>query len=147
MGKKDKKETIYVTLAFAVLLVIVYITITPSGEDGKNRRECPYEVQGSDNPSFLIKYIDSPYCIWCWFEEPILKKLVAEKPDTVRIEKYDIRHCGEEIGRYGFSGTPSFVFGVEGGAKEFTHSGFISKEDMWGAVCSATGDCTMEGKA
>ena len=144
MEKSERRETIYAILSFIVLILIVYLTIgsAEGEEDTKNRRECPYEVHGNPNATFTIKYIDSPYCIWCWFEEPILQGLLDEKGDSFKLEKYDIRYCNEVVQKHRFSGTPSFVFSQDG--KEYAHTGYLEEEALVSVICSATGDCYAE---
>jgi len=117
-------------------------SIPVSEARGTDRADyCPYEVEGNLNATLVIKYVDSAYCIWCWLEEPILKKAVAEKGDLFMLEKYDIKYCSEIVNRYGFSGTPSFVFGLNEGSKEFTHWGFLSEEKLNEVICGLSEGC------
>jgi len=117
-------------------------SIPVSSESRKtDRMNCPYGIEGNLNTTLVIKYIDSPYCVWCWFEEPILKKVVEEKGDLFMLERYDIRYCSEIVNRYGFSGTPSFVFGLNDGSKEFTHWGFLSEEKLNEVICGLSEGC------
>ena len=136
---KQYNEKLKIALYIIGIFFVFYLFLqfTSAGE----RKKCPYKIQGNLNADFVIKYIDSPYCIWCWFEEPILKKMVETKGDSFKLEKYDIRYCTEIVRRYGFSGAPSFVFSIENGTKEFSHMGFIGKEDFYDIICEATGDC------
>lgn len=137
---KHKEENWFrIILALGVVLIILFYftNIYTSG----NRKECPYSVQGNPEADFVIKYIDSPYCTWCWFQEPILKKAVKEKGDSFKLEKYDIRYCSEIVNQYRFSGTPSFVFVTEEDKKEFSSTGFIPEKNFFGLICEVTGDC------
>ncbi len=149
MVKKKKGDTIQFILLVAVLLVLFYLTtrylsMSPEYEDGPEREVCPYKTEGNPNASFVIKYIDSPFCFWCMLEEGVLKKVVAKKGNSFRLERYDIRHCKDVVDKYGFSGTPAFVFSMENGTKEYTQSGFIKEDMFYLVICKATKDCYMD---
>ncbi len=116
-------------------------SIRTQSTEETSRINCPYGVEGNPNADLVIKYIDSPYCIWCWFEEPILKKAVAEKGDLFMLERYDIRYCNDIVRKYEFSGTPSFVFSLRGGSKEFTHWGFLPEEKLNDVICGLSEGC------
>lgn len=150
MVKKKKKnnELLYAALTWIAVIVVVLFSIKFVSSsfrgilmESSGRGGCPYKVEGNVNASFTIKYIDSPYCFWCWLEEPILERLVAAKGNSFKLEKYDIRYCDDIVDKYRFSGTPSFVFGLEGEEKEYSHSGFIPEDDLNEIICKATGDC------
>ncbi len=134
-----KKERLYVIASLIVIIAILYMSFDFG--NSSDRKTCPYKVLGNPEADFVIKYIDSPYCVWCWLQEPILKKAVREKGDSLRLEKYDIRYCTEIVKKYQFSGTPSFVFSLTSEEKEYSHMGFIAEEDFNKIICGATGDC------
>ncbi len=139
-----KKETLKAVISLAVLIILSYLIIKVSSiQIGSQtyRKNCPYGTEGNLNADLVIKYIDSPYCIWCWLEKPILKKAVAEKGEMFMLEKYDIRYCDEIVNKYGFSGTPSFVFSLNDGSKEFTHYGFLSEEQFNKVICDLSKGC------
>lgn len=146
MTKKDSTQKFLAVIAIIALLALTYVFVKFGGgegnEGGIDRTQCPYSTEGNENASFVIKYIDSPYCVWCWFENSVLKEAIATKGDRFKLEKYDIRFCNDDIAKYGFSGTPSFVFGIDG--KEFTHSGYIDEVNFFNVICKATGDCDIE---
>lgn len=150
MVKKKKKEsTIHFILLIAAMIaslyiIINYVSLSPEYEDGPGRKVCPYKTEGNANASLVIKYIDSPYCFWCMIEDGVLKKVLAKKGDSFRLERYDIRYCKDIVNMYEFSGTPSFVFSMENGTKEYTQSGFIREDVFYMVICKATGDCYIE---
>lgn len=140
--KRMKKDTIYSIIAWCLIIVIFYLLVFGIPLKEKfNRKECPYKTEGNSQADFVIKYVDSPYCSWCWLEEFTLKKLVKKKGDSFYLERYDIRYCTEIVRKHRFSGTPAFVFSVENGTKEYAHSGYIKKDDFFNIICEATGDC------
>ena len=136
---KDKKKRIYFIISLVIVLSVLYL-FSNLAQD-KDRKNCPYKTEGNLNADFVIKYVDSPYCIWCWLEEPVLKKMVETKGDLFKLEKYDIRYCTEIVSKYKISGTPSFVFSLENGTKEFPHMGFIGEVDFADIFCDVIGDC------
>jgi thiol-disulfide isomerase/thioredoxin len=142
MKKKSKLgEESKFRIFFALAIVLIILFITTNFSLGADRKTCPYEVEGNLDADLVIKYIDSPYCVYCWLEEPILNRLVETKGDSFRLERYDIRYCNEIVEKYRFSGTPSFVFSMEDGTKEFLHYGFIGEKDLSNVICEITGDC------
>lgn len=142
MKKKNKEIGYNIITWIIVIFFFSWIFTNPNlmGQ-GSNKNSCPYEVEGNNASDFVIKYVDSPYCFWCWLEEPILKKLVIEKGNSFRLERYDINKCTEIVKKYGFSGTPSFVFSLENETKEYTHFGFIDEDKFFKLICETTGDC------
>jgi len=143
---KKYKGILYPVITLIVLAGLLYIamnlnTVLFGVDKNADRAKCPYKIEGNLDANFVIKYIDSPYCIWCWFEEPVLKKLVKEKGNSFRLEKYDIDHCYDMIRQYRFSGTPSFVFSLKNETKEYTHMGYIGEDDFFNIICEAAGDC------
>ena len=140
--KKISRDTIYAVLTWSVIFIIFYLLVfgLPFSEKA-DRTKCPYKIEGNPKADFVIKYIDSPYCIWCWLQEPVLKKLVKTKGDSFRLERYDIKYCTDIVKKYRFSGTPSFVFSVENGTKEYTHWGYINKKDFFNIICETTRNC------
>ncbi len=133
------KEKIYGILALIGIIAISYLLITKEKID---RTKCPYKIEGNITANLTIKYIDSPYCMWCWIEEIVLEKLLDEKGGSFKLEKYDINYCKDITSKYKFSGTPSFVFSVNNEEKEFTHSGYIPEEKFNQMICEVTGNCT-----
>lgn len=144
-NKKNNWEKIYAIIAIIVVIVLLatiikFGTITGK-ENGIDRTKCPHGVEGNINATFVIKYVDSPYCVWCWFEEPVLKMAIETKGDLFKLERYDIRYCDDIVKKYSFSGTPSFVFSMDNGTKEYPHTGYINDESFLRIICGATGDC------
>jgi hypothetical protein len=146
VGKKKEKEALKAIISWAAIIIIFVLlfkacSIPASEYRQTDRMNCPYGIEGNPNADLVIKYIDSPYCIWCWFEEPILKKAVAEKGGLFMLERYDIRYCTDIVMKYRFSGTPSFVFSLKNDSKEFTHAGFIQEEELNRVICGMSGGC------
>jgi len=150
MVKKKKKEsTIHFILLITAMIALLYIIFTylpMSTEygDGIQRTVCPHKIEGNPNATLVIKYIDSPYCFWCMLEDKVLKKVVAKKGKSFKLERYDIRYCKDVVNKYGFSGTPAFVFSMENGTKEYTQAGFIKEDLFYQVICKATNDCYVE---
>ena len=61
--------------------------ITLRERDKSDRSKCPYKTEGNLTADLIIKYIDSPYCVWCWIEEPVLKKMIETKGDLFKDRK------------------------------------------------------------
>ena len=145
ISKKINKETVYAILAlvgiFAILYFFVNIRSPSLNKEKIDRTRCPYKIEGNPASNLTVKYIDSSYCIWCWFEEPVLKKLVAEKGNSFKLERYDINYCATLLMKYKFSGTPSFVFSLDDGSKEYAHTGFIPEENFNKMICEVTKNC------
>lgn len=136
-----KKDSFFALLAWAGIILIAYFLIQGSSGAGSSSEGCPDRIQGNVNASLKIKYFESPYCVYCWLEEPILESMLETRGHLFRLERYDVRYCHNETRKYGVSGTPSFVFGMKGDSKEYTHYGFIKKEDLERVICGATGGC------
>lgn len=138
------RKTIYVALGLLAVFLIFYVLFNPGvifGGGVGDRTICPYKVEGDLESDFVIKYIDSPYCVWCWFQEPILKKAIKTKGELFRLERYDIRYCDGIVDKYRIAGTPSFVFSIDGGVTEYSHMGYIEKELFFAIICDATRGC------
>lgn len=150
MTKKKKKEStlhfILLIIAMVALLYIIftYLPMSPEYGDGVQRTVCPYKTEGNPNATLVIKYIDSPYCFWCMLEDRVLKKVLEKKGNSFRLDRYDIRYCKDVVNKYGFSGTPAFVFSMENGTKEYTQSGFIKEGLFYQVICKATNDCYID---
>lgn len=135
-----KKDTFFSLITWVGIFIILYIVVgLKSGSVGN--KECPDRIQGNFNAPLLIKYFESPYCPYCWMEEPILKDLLNRRGDLFTLERYDVRYCHNETRKYRISGTPSFVFSLKNETKEYTHYGFIKKENLEKVICGATGGC------
>ena len=146
MDKKKKKKVIKSFISIAIMIVIILMllkfdSILDGLQTGPDRANCPYSIEGNQNAALTIKYVDSPYCLWCWLEEPVLKKAVETKGELFVLEKYDIRYCNDIVMKYEFSGTPSFVFSLRNSTKEFTHWGFLSEEKLDDVICGLSGGC------
>ena len=142
----EKKKYAYLILGIIVLAVILQLKsqitlILTAPEKQSYRATCPYKVEGNSNAAFVIKYVDSPYCVWCWLELVQLKQVLSTKGNSFKLESYDIRYCDKEIGKYKFSGTPSFVFSVDNATKEYTHFGYLEAKHLDKIICEMTGDC------
>ncbi len=143
---KKKEEIFKPIISWAVIITIFFLLFkacsTSALESEKmGRANCPYKVEGDQNANLVIKYVDSPYCFWCWLEEPILERAVATKGNLFRLERYDIRYCKDIVTEYGFSGTPSFVFSLRNDSKEFAHSGFMQEEELNRVICGLSRGC------
>lgn len=141
MTKRSNKDVIYAILSLGGIILLLFLMVNFNSFFGSHidRKKCPHKIEGNLNASFVIKYIDSPTCVWCWFEEPVLKKAVAEKGDLFRLERYDIRYCRELVRKYKLGGTPSFVFSYQ--TKEYTHWGYLNKGAFYNIICEVTGGC------
>jgi hypothetical protein len=131
-----KKQNILLLLVIIVGITLIYLFIFYSSK----RTVCPYNSEGNPNANLTIKYIDSPYCFWCWLQEPVLKELVETKGNSFLLEKYDIRYCNEIVNKFEFSGTPSFVFSFNETHK-YAHYGYINKDEFYNIICKTTGNC------
>ena len=138
MGKS--KTGIYIIIILAAI-VLIYMIQAVNPSEHIDRTKCPYEEEGNLSADFVIKYVDSPFCVWCWLEEPVLKKMVKTKGDSFKLERYDIRHCTSLVRKYGFSGTPSFVFGMRNSSKEYTRFGYLNENAFNIITCSVLGGC------
>jgi len=141
-----KRNEVFRTFAIVFGIIVVWylffkIISLNISEGDVNRMECPYKVEGNISSNLIVQYVDSPYCFWCWVEEPILKRMVAAKGNLFSLEKYDIRHCSDIVTKYGFSGTPSFVFALKNENKEFTRVGFIPEEGLNEMICRLSKGC------
>ena len=145
-----KKELIKLTINLVIIIIgfyVLYKVISmPIGfwSVKTNRINCPYGLEGNQSANLIVKYVDSPYCFWCWVEEPILKRAVATKGNLFMLERYDIRYCSDIVMKYGFSGTPSFVFALRNSSKEFAHMGFIPEETLNSVICDLSGGCDRQ---
>ena len=140
--KIKKKENRKALFAFISIIVILYIMISLSSDkDDFDRKICPFNVEGNNNSDFVIKYVDSPYCFWCMIEKPILKKMVKTKGHLFKLEHYDIRYRSDIVKKHKFSGTPSFVFSVDNGAKEYARMGYINEENLEKIICELSKGC------
>lgn len=141
--KKMNQKLLYALIVFILLLALSYfIPNFSTFGDTVDRTKCPYKTEGNSNADFTIKYVDSPYCFWCWLEEPILENVVNAKGNSFKLERYDIRYCTDIVRKYKFSGTPSFVFSMDNGTKEHSQVGFIREEMFFKIICEVTGDCS-----
>ena len=96
--------------------------------------ECPNIIQGNVDANFKIKYFYSPFCPYCWKQEPILRNALKTYGDSFNLERYDIRYCKDEVAKYKVSGTPSFVFVLKNESKEFPSYGFIPRDKFEGVI-------------
>lgn len=134
-----KKDTFFSLLTLGAIIIILYLIISlKTGTVGN--KECPDRIQGNPNATLLIKYFESPFCPYCWMEEPILKDLLKRRGNLFTLERYDIRYCHDETRKYRIAGTPSFVFSLKNETREYTHYGFIEKEKLENVICSV-GEC------
>lgn len=135
-----KKDTIFSIASWAGIIILLFIFINlKSGSIGN--KECPDRIEGNVNATLLIKYFESPFCFYCWLEEPILTDLLSRRGNLFTLERYDVRYCHNETARYKVSGTPSFVFSLKNETKEYVHYGFIDKRKLEGVICEADGGC------
>ncbi len=138
MVKKIKKESVFAFLTWILIIGLVLIIFFKPSFGNKS---CPDKIEGNSDAPLKIKYFESPYCVYCWLEEPKLKSLLKEKGTLFSLERYDLRFCHNQTKKYGISGTPSFVFSLENGSKEYTHYGFLEKEQLEKVVCEVTEAC------
>ncbi len=108
--------------------IILFFIIIGFKKGSIGSAECPDTIQGNVNANFKIKYFYSPFCLYCWKQEPILRDMLKTYGSSFSLERYDIRYCKEEVVKYKVSGTPSFVFVLRNESKEFPSYGFIPKD-------------------
>ncbi len=107
-----------------------------------NKNDCPNAIGGNEDAYLRIKYFTSPFCPWCIREESILKELLKEHGNLFNIRWYDVNSCREEVEKYKVGGVPTFVFSTsDEEEKEYSHYGFIYKEDLKELICNVTGSC------
>jgi FKBP-type peptidyl-prolyl cis-trans isomerase 2 len=104
---------------------------------------CPDTVEGNKSADLKVKYFYTPFCPWCIKEEPILDEMLKDYGHLFHIERYDIRFCPEQVKQYQVTGTPSFVFSTENGAKEFFIPSFIKKDKLKEIICNTTNECGL----
>lgn len=122
-----KRKIFFSILEWGGLLLLVFIIFNiREGKIGKTN--CPDAISGNVDANFKIKYFYSPFCTYCWLQEPILRDMLQLHGDSFSLERYDIRYCKSEVARYKVSGTPSFVFVLKNESKEFVSYGFIPKD-------------------
>ncbi len=137
--RKNSNKKALLAFIFLIILVIVFVNIGRIMTSGVNKKECPNKVEGNPEADFKIRYFESPFCFYCWIEEPILKRLVEEKGKLFSLEKYDVRYCQEQVKKYKVIGIPTFVF-VKG-EKEEVYPGFISERNLREILCKKGGVC------
>ena len=128
-GKKilgvNRKVFLNVLNLIGLTLLLILIIAMKSGKIGS--LDCPDEIEGNIESEFRIKYFYSPFCPYCWKQEPILKEAVKIYGDRFSLERYDIRYCKEETAKYNIVGTPSFVFIPDNDSTEYVSYGFIPR--------------------
>lgn len=134
-----KRRWLFTTLEWIgiVILIIILINIK-KGTIGN--AQCPDTIQGSQEADLRIKYFYSPFCPYCWKEEPILRDMLTSYGNSLSLERYDIRYCKDEVAKYRVSGTPSFVFILKNESKEFPSYGFIPKNKFEAIIKKQIGD-------
>jgi hypothetical protein len=135
----DKKLLLVIVLTIVILGIITIQVSAMSNTDSYNRKLCPYTIKGNINATLNVKYFDSPYCFYCWMEQPILKRALEEKGHLFNIKKYDIRYCLEEKKKYNMPGTPGWVFINKD--QEFPTYGFIKEVNLNKIICELSGGC------
>lgn len=123
-GMSTKTLSIIFWIGFGMLIIALFLA--KAGSLGS--RDCPEAVQGNAQANLKILYFESPFCPYCWKEEPILRSLLERKGDLFSLERYDVRYCTEQTARYSIRGTPSFVFTLQNESAEFPVYGFIDAQ-------------------
>lgn len=138
-GKHKKEDTkkifgikrkTFVFIIELVVVVILFFIILGFKKGSIGSAECPNIIEGNLDADLKIKYFYSPFCPYCWKEEPILKEMLDKHGNAFSLERYDIRYCDKEVDKYKIMGTPAFVFSKNGEDKEFKQPGFISKKQL-----------------
>lgn len=132
------KDSIYAIVTWVIVIALLFTFSFFRNADISNVR-CPEKILGNESAKFSIKYFESPFCVYCWFEEPIIKSLVKEKGDLFSIAYYDIRYCNDEVDKYQITGTPTFVYSM--GGKEYVEYGYTVKEKVLMIICEGSGGC------
>ena len=140
------KKNVHLVVVIVIIIILAFFIVNVevifgeiTGAAVTEVKGCPESVQGNNESVLKIKYFHSPYCVWCWLEEPILKKLIKEKGNLFSIEKYDIRFCSEAK-KYGFTKTPSFVF-IFNNTEEFLYQGFADESYLTNLICEVSEGC------
>ena len=137
-----KRKRFFIGLEIIGFIVLFFIIISfKKGSIGS--AECPDAIQGNVNANFKIKYFYSPFCHYCWKQEPILRDALKTHGNSFSLERYDIRYCKNEVARYKVSGTPSFVFILKNESKEFPSYGFIPKDKFEAIIKEQAGDISI----
>lgn len=130
----DKKARSWKDTASIIISITILIGVTAgvsmwlsatTVKDGVDYRACPRIIEGNPNATLVIKYFDSPYCMYCIKEEPSLQALHKEIGDLYRFERYDIRYCKTQVKEYRVMGTPTHVFNNT--LRAFTIPGYMEK--------------------
>ena len=128
-------------LWWIALIVILYFAIGLStGSVGV--KNCPQESSGPEagKANLTIQYFGNPFCVYCWIEDPIMKRLSEQHKSVLRYEHYDNRYCTNMTEAYGISAVPGFVFNLSDG-RIVTHIGFLKEQYLSQVICETTGSC------
>jgi thiol:disulfide interchange protein len=89
---------------------------------------CPHAVEGNPNASVVISYFEASYCVTCWFEKPVLEKVVKEHGDKFMLQRFDADGCNALMRQNGLVGVPGWVFNRSGNSTK--RMGFVSEEEL-----------------
>ena len=133
-----RKDTFNAIAVWALIVLILALFFSlKSGSIGS--KECPESVEGNLDASLTLKYFHSPFCIYCWFENPQLKQAVEEKGSIFRLERYDVRYCKAEIQQYNVGVVPTHVF--SNGIEDNVFYGYMNKKRLTEQICSLAEGC------
>ena len=107
----------------------------------KLKTQCPDETGGNPDALLTFKYFYSPVCPWCLIEDQNLDELLKTRGKLFYFEKYSREKCSDLVKKYKFSIVPSFVFSTKNSSQEFTHEGYISKENFEKIICRVSNLC------
>ena len=136
--KRFPTGLILILIWVCIILLIVFVILAIP----KTKTGCPREVKGSENPVVSIAYMDSPTCVYCWLEVPVLKKMVEIHGDEVKLEYYDINDCRQLGKEYAIAATPSFIFFSQERNISLVRQGYLSYPNMERIICSLGVSCS-----
>jgi thioredoxin-like negative regulator of GroEL len=100
-----------------------------------NASEFDKQVTASTVP-VLVEFF-SDHCFHCQQLLPILAEIAAERPDTLRIFKFDAGQDPQFASKFRIASVPNLVL-FQGGGPVAQRSGFSPKRDLLAWIDSAT---------
>ncbi len=136
----------YLPLLWWILLILLLYFFIGFTNGSVGVKTCPDTMSGPEpNASrLIIRYFGNPFCVYCWIEDPIMRRLADRHVDVLRVEHYDNRYCTNLTKTYGIFAVPGFVFNITGGAT-VTHVGFLKEIYLSNVICETTGSCDGAG--
>jgi len=128
---KSKAELVVIVLV--IVFVFWWFVRSDLLQNKPERKDCPYAVLGNQNATLVIKYFESPSCIWCAFEDNVFQKVLPAKGQWFRLEKYDLRNCNQYARSQQVFGPPGFVF-LQNNESVVRH-GFIGISSFEKVIC------------